>query len=136
MPAASAQGHQRGMHQQEDGHKGPHSTMERKGDIEAEGSFHPFEPAGQDHLQEHDGKGQLGEAAAEIIEIYVLSLEVKCRYPQKGQQQNCQVKDDPGQCGPQKWDLSIGLEAHPGKQEPLILTSGYLPTRKEYWYYP
>ncbi len=59
VPAlVAAQGHQRRMQQQQDSRKGPHAAMERKGQIEAEGPFHPAEPGGQHDLQDDDGKGQ------------------------------------------------------------------------------
>ena len=64
------------MQQQQDSRAGPHAAMEREGQIEAEGPFHPFEPGGQHDLQDDEGKGQLGEAAAEIIKEDVFGLEV------------------------------------------------------------
>ena len=73
------------MQQQQDNRHGPHAAMERKGQIEAEGPFHPVEPGGQHDLQDDDGKGQQGEAAAEIINKAILGLEVEGRHHHKRQ---------------------------------------------------
>ena len=73
--------------------------MERKGQIEAEGPFHPLEPGGQDDLQDDDGKGQQSEAAAEIIKKDVFGLEVEDRHHHERRQHEQQIKDDPGSCG-------------------------------------
>ena len=91
------------MHNQQGGRQSPHPPMEREGQVEAEGLFHPLEPGGQDHLQDQDGKGQQGKAAPDIIYKDVLGLKVEGRHHQKGQQHDRQIKDDPGKFGPHKW---------------------------------